>query len=931
MPRVPFTIYADFDSLTVPYTQHHGHTDYYQEHKVCSAGFKLVTHIQEMAEMSYKSYTGKDVMEWFLRSILEVEAKCLELLFDPKRLVMTPEDTRAYTIARECYLCHKSFDPTQGARSKVRDHDHITGKFRGAAHQQCNLQLRQTYKIPIFIHNFKGYDSHLIVWGLEKYPGIKIEVIGQGMEKYLQLAWGDHLVFKDSLQFMAKSLADLAEFLKKAGREKFKEMKSGFSTLSPEQYELILRKGVYPYDWMNDWNKFQEPNLPPIEEFKSRLHNTECAQSEYDHAQKVWRDFNCRTFKDYHDLYLKADVLLLADIFENFRDMCCATYNLDPAHFVSAPQLSWDAMLLKTDAKLELIHDPEMFRIIHEGIRGGVAMISTRYAKANNPLMGADYNPNLPKSYIGGVDATNLYGTAMKKPLPDGQFEWVLPVDWQAIDWSAQTEDQPFGYIVQCDLEYPFELHEGHNDYPLAPERVQVSERMLSDKAVDIKRHYNVSRGAIDTKLIPNLMNKVKYVTHYMNLKYYLEKGMKLGKIYKVIKFHQSLWLEAYIDLNSKNRANALNDDEKEFFKLMNNSIYGKTCENQTNRTDIKLVTEEDKLRRFLEKPHLLNFRIFGERLTAVEMRKLKILINKPFYVGFAVLELAKLHMYKFHYDVLLKKFPGAKLLLTDTESLYYHFETDDMYKGFYEIREHLDLSDYPATSQYFDASNKGVVGKFKDETQGNPIVEFVGLRPKMYSYQVLKPDQVISNKHRAKGICRQFAAKLNHADYKSQLDAPTENYIINRRIGVKLHKIYSMEVNKRGLCAFDNKRFLLADGVNSLAYGHKSITREVLNVQPRRGDGDEVITMAVARSRRILAKRQKPIIPVGYNPEHPAPVQVTFSPEDPILQEDEEHEWRVLPPFKSSAAQAFNHSSSSTSSNPDETDEHIIDDSPDN
>ena len=158
-----------------------------------------------------------------------------------------------------------------------------------------------------------------------------------------------------------------------------------------------------------------------------------------------------------------------------------------------------------------------------------------------------------------------------------------------------------------------------------------------------------------------------------------------------MLRFQQSRWLAPYIEKNSTLRAAAKNDFEKEFFKLMNNSIYGKTCENQKKRTDIKLITNEKKCKKLVEKPHCMGFKIFDEQLVGVEMRKIKTLINKPFYVGFSVLELSKLHMYRFHYDYFMKKYPAAKMLFTDTDSLMYWVETADIYKELFVEREHFD------------------------------------------------------------------------------------------------------------------------------------------------------------------------------------------------------------------------------------------------
>ena len=171
---------------------------------------------------------------------------------------------------------------------------------------------------------------------------------------------------------------------------------------------------------------------------------------------------------------------------------------------------------------------------------------------------------------------------------------------------------------------------------------------MVSEKQVDIFTHYRIPRGGNNVKLVPNLIDKKKYLVHYLNLQFYLKHGMRLTKVHRVLAFRQSRWLAPYIEKNSKLRAASKNEFEKDFFKLMNNSIYGKTCENQKKRSDIKLVTTEKKRKKLIEKPHCMNFKIFDEQLVAIEMRKLTALINKPFYVGFSVLELSKLHMYRY-------------------------------------------------------------------------------------------------------------------------------------------------------------------------------------------------------------------------------------------------------------------------------------------
>jgi len=342
-----------------------------------------------------------------------------------------------------------------------------------------------------------------------------------------------------------------------------------------------------------------------------------------------------------------GDVLLLAVIFERFRIKCLETYKLDPAFYLSAAQLSFDAALKKTDAHLDLISDPAMFTMIDSGIRGGISMISNRYAKANNPLV-AGYDPSKPKSWIKGLDANNLYGWAMSQALPISDFEWVPQDELNKINWLSLKEDDTKGYIVTVDLEYPSEIHDAHNDYPLAPERMRVKDEWLSDKLINIRSQYNMPRGDGTSKLIPNLMDKKGYVIHYQNLRFYLEHGMKLTKVYNAIRFTQKAWLQSYIEMNQKLRAEATTTFDTDFYKLMNNAVFGKTCENQKKRTNIAIIQDKQKLLDYAAKPTFMNFRIFGDDLMAIETQKTQNLINRPFYAGFAILELAKLHMYRY-------------------------------------------------------------------------------------------------------------------------------------------------------------------------------------------------------------------------------------------------------------------------------------------
>ena len=400
--------------------------------------------------------------------------------------------------------------------------------------------------------------------------------------------------------------------------------------------ELLTRKGVYPYDYMNTPEKLKETELPPKEAFYSKLNNEGISDEDYTHAKKVWDAFEMKTLEDYHNLYNELDVLLLADVFENFRDICIKNYNLDPAHYYTASGLAWDAALKITDVKLELLSDIAMLLMVEKGIRGGVSMVSNCYGKANNKYMGNSFDDKKPSKYITYLDANNLYGWAKSKPLPMHGFKWMKKNELET--WEKHS------CILEVDLVYPQSLHDLHNDYPLAAERIEVNK--------------------ID-KLIPNLGYKEKYIIHYENLKQYLSLGLKLVEIHRGIKFEECPWLEKYIALNTDLRTKAKNDFEKDFFKLMNNSVFGKTMENIRNRVDVNFFNNREKAEKLVAKPSFKHCNIFSENLISIHMKRTELTFNKPVYLGMCILDLSKTLMYDFHYNYIKQKYGNkAKLLL---------------------------------------------------------------------------------------------------------------------------------------------------------------------------------------------------------------------------------------------------------------------------
>ena len=314
------------------------------------------------------------------------------------------------------------------------------------------------------------------------------------------------------------------------------------------------------------------------------------------------------------------------------------------------------------------------------------------------------------------------------------------------------------------------------------------------------------------------LNNKKEYVVHYRNLQLYMDLGLKVTKVHRGLKFKQSPWLRQYIDFNTNKRKEAKTSFEKDFFELMNNSIFGKTMENLRKRVDVRLVTDVDQFTRLTSKPTFISSKIFNKNLVAVHKIKKTLMLNRPAYVGMCILDLSKTLMYNFHYNYIKKEYGSrAKLLFTDTDSLTYEIETEDVYKDLWKRKELFDNSDYPKGSPYEFQENKKVIGKFKDESCGKIMSEFVGLRSKMYSYIMEDGKGGMT----AKGIKKKVIKKdIMHENYKNTLLNEEQMRHKMRTIRSVKHKLQSFEINKISLSCFDDKRYILNDGINSYSYG---------------------------------------------------------------------------------------------------------------
>ncbi|XP_050513837.1 uncharacterized protein LOC126889531 [Diabrotica virgifera virgifera] len=822
----PFVVYADFEAMLqkIKNGPLKSKTIKHQEHKAFSAGYYVKCSYDESLSF-YRSYAGTGCLEWYAKEMAD-----LAMFVNGKIKHIVPMNIKPNTNgATDCHICEKPFVEEDVV---VKDHCHFTGAFRGFAHQVCNLNFRKQFVVPIFFHNLSGYDSHFMIRQLAKKGSISLLPINK--ERYISFTLNDtqsavKLRFVDSLRFLNSSLDKLATTL---NTEDLRYLAREFPNAAPEQIELLRRKGIFPYEYIDSMDRLKETQLPSIDKFYSSLTNESISKDMYQHAQNVWQSFDIKNILEYSLLYMKTDIMLLTCIFENFRQKCRGTYGLDPAWYFTMPGFSWDAMLKYTGCKLELLQDIDKIMFIEKSIRGGISQVSNRYSEANNKYM-PSYDSSKPSKYVVYLDVNNLYGWAMSQCLPYAKFEWVDT----NIDVLSIPDDGDTGYILQVDLEYPEHLHDLHKDFPFCCE-------------------HQVPSGSKFKKLMTTLHNKTEYTLHYRNLKQALNAGLKLTKIHKVLKFQQSAWLKPYIDLNTKLRTAATTAFEKDLYKLANNAIFGKTMENIRKHRIVKLVSKWEGrygAKNLISSPRFHNRTIFDENLMAIELNKTNLTFNKPLYIGMSILDISKVCMYDFHYNFMLPTvgIENLKLMYGDTDSFIYEVTCDDVYRDVIQTNlSKFDTSDYAEDNPYnIPQVNKKVLGLMKDEANGRIITHFVGLRSKMYSFKLQYTNEerqtlwqkykntmddaaiekIVNNlgvTKKSKGVKYSVVKNsITFEDYVECLKEFTTKSVTQSTFRSYAHNMFTITQEKIALSPYDDKRCLQKDSYDTLPWGHYATT----------------------------------------------------------------------------------------------------------
>ena len=514
-----------------------------------------------------------------------------------------------------------------------------------------------------------------------------------------------------------------------------------------------------------------------------------------------------------------------------YRKIIQEHFQMDINHFLGIPGLSFNIMLKISKVKLELISNPDICNFFRKSIRGGMSFIANRRAKSDYTNSDVE-NCNKRMTHIRYIDGNNLYGSQMLFDLPTEDYkleneDFIKRIE-KRLKYKEPIHMNDRGMFLEVDLEYPNHIHSHHEDFPMAPERYKVTYDQLSPlnkslygkmKTTDLIKNY------AEEKLIPTFHNRRNYILHIKCLIFYLSHGLILKKIHRIVSFKQKPFLKEYILSLTKLRSEAAAKNLTFFvnvFKLLANSTYGKFAQNPNNFTHAKLCLSEKELRKSTNSNRFLSVSVISKSVAIVEYKPEKIMYDSPFPVAATILDLAKLHLYYYYYDVLKPTFLPDKvsLLMTDTDSIIFSVKCSDFFDKYKKLPM-FDFSNFPKNNSLYSDENRKALLYFKDENPSDFIKEFIGLRSKLY---VIKT--VLNNEDlKCKGYNRKFRdSLLSYEKYKKCHEDLKQYRFPLLSIRGFDHQLYTILQNKVVLNNFDSKMYICNCNIHTFFYGSKYI-----------------------------------------------------------------------------------------------------------
>lgn len=837
--NTPYRIYYDFEAYIQPYIgcenvsspQQFSYTTPVSNLRVSSYGLVVIG--PNGSEKFSRFYTGRDVMEDFFICLIILSATIRKLMKKVQYPIMLTEKEMAiHQLRRDCPYCGEWFSVEN---PKVLHHNHYLKNAPViSCCNNCNLQIRTTFKIPAYAHCSAKFDHQFIISSLSREFCKQVKIIPKNSESFIGIEINNCVQLKDSYQFMAASLETLVERLGGSERS-FSLLDSGFNY--DEHVHLVRRKGVFPYGWYKGPSCHDFVGLPPKKDFYDILSNTEISQESYDFACSVYNHFSCRSFLDYLMVYLRSDVYLLASVFESFVSTCIEKYLLSPHHCWSLPGFAYEACSFKTKLNFEYLRHPIFIDVLQNNIRGGISFVNKKKATAKSIRLGMKLEPNQKETELLYYDAVNLYGWALMQPLPCKSYRELEQHEIDKFDFLNPPINSGKGWIILCDLEYKSSLHQQHNDFPLAPNHQDILENELSayQRKLLSKFSHKLSNPLGGKKLLLTLKNKQNYAVYYKNLKFYLENGLELTKVHSVFEFEEDYIFRDFVWLSTLLRKNSQDAFSKALFKLLINAIFGQLL-NIKPKNDVIYCDSRPRALELLAKHNFINCTVLDSDVSLFHMERQTTMFQKPFAAGFVVLEITKLHMYQLYYNLLKTHF-NCSIIFSDTDSGILEITglNRDYQRKLKSLGEYFDFSAFPETHYLHDKRNEGIPGKLKIEHHN--LIEFIGIRSKCYS--LLLKCQMCANAtelgdfcvnckkkvcvNKGKGVPNSILKKLSHSYYNKVLQTEQLHYVEGHKIQNKNHKLDIVKFRKVGFHNLDTRRHWLENG-ESLAFGHFDI-----------------------------------------------------------------------------------------------------------
>lgn len=780
-----------------------------QKHVVCNFAFCTIDSLGNLYTQPVV-YTGPDAGVVLLQNLQAEVDRILNLPVQPM-LPLTEAEQKRVSTALVCEKCQLPF--SDGVR--VHDHSHYTGKFRYVLCRGCNLQLKMRQTVTCVVHNLSRYDQFLILEAISKIynPAVdKLTIIPRTLEKWKSFTF-NKIKFVDSLAFMAASLENIVKTL---GANDFRIFEQHFRD---QKLRDLLKnsKQLVCYEYLTSFETLKEPVLPAHCYFYSSLTDSNISLADYNQCLKIFKAFNCNCIEDYLSLYVKCDVLLLACCMQNFRLVNFRQYGLDPLHFISAPSFYYQACLKMSGIVLDLFKHPDEYLIIENGVRGGLSQVFERHCLPNNNLL-PTFDSQKPSSHCLLLDQNSLYAAAQYHyKMPVGGYEWLKPSEIRNLNVTSLDVHSDVGYIFYLDLDYPDSIKENTKIFPLCPTTTHISYDMLSDYQKNWLSQHNIRYPKNVSKLVATQLNKSNLTIHLAPLLVYLSLGMEIKKIHRVLKYQQSYWLRDWVRFNIDQRKSAVTKFEKNTYKLAINSTFGSFLLCKRKQRKVTLVANEKQLKRLVASPHFTNANVVHNTLCVVEHRPSYVFLDRPYILGFCILDHSKAIVYDYFYNTLLKTF-NTRLALSycDTDSYFITLRSTNIVEDLRKISDSLDTSNYEASHPLYSVRNEGRLLCVKDEMAGIPIQEAVFIKAKCYS---ILCNNVCTKK--LKGVSkRAVEKKLTFDHYKSCLEENSRIFVEQTQIANKDFLLFTTKSNRLAISCFDDKSFYL-DALNCLPHGY--------------------------------------------------------------------------------------------------------------